>query len=365
MALVNAKCTNCGGVLQVDKSKDAMVCPYCGAAFIVEKAVQNFNVTNNITAEVVNIYGGKQDFEIVGGILKKYNGSSTNVEVPEGVLEIGADAFNKCKYLTSVTLPSSLKAIGNGAFFECKSLKSVVIPEGVTTIGDCAFARCSSLKNIVLPSTLKETGAAAFLDCAALTEVEIKGTTVGPLAFYGCKSLTKVSLPRSLKLICNYVFYKCGPIDLYYDGDTRALIKLYADCNKYLNIHTNNALDDKSIVNYLEKLFKKYRVCPEEFIDPEEGGFNTAYFTDGLTIPTIRSIFTNGQLLQGTLTLDEESLGKAIISSIGIFDGYTKIDTIVYPKGFHFVNCPICCGLNGLSMFGKCKKCGIKFIKQK
>lgn len=30
MALVNAKCTNCGGALQVDDNKEAAVCPVCG-----------------------------------------------------------------------------------------------------------------------------------------------------------------------------------------------------------------------------------------------------------------------------------------------------------------------------------------------
>lgn len=47
MALVNAKCTNCGGALQVDDDKEAAICPFCDSAFIVEKAVQNFNIINN------------------------------------------------------------------------------------------------------------------------------------------------------------------------------------------------------------------------------------------------------------------------------------------------------------------------------
>ena len=39
MNLVDAKCTNCAGVLKVDDSKEAAVCPYCGSAYIVEKAM--------------------------------------------------------------------------------------------------------------------------------------------------------------------------------------------------------------------------------------------------------------------------------------------------------------------------------------
>ena len=58
MPLVQAKCTNCGANLEINNTLDAAVCPYCGAAFIVEKAINNFNTTNHINAGVVNVYGG-------------------------------------------------------------------------------------------------------------------------------------------------------------------------------------------------------------------------------------------------------------------------------------------------------------------
>ena len=59
MPLVNAKCTNCGATLTVDKDKEAAVCQYCNSAFIVDKAINNYNITNNINANVVNIYGSE------------------------------------------------------------------------------------------------------------------------------------------------------------------------------------------------------------------------------------------------------------------------------------------------------------------
>jgi len=63
MPLVVAKCPQCGADLAVDNSKDAAVCPFCGSAYIVEKAINivNNNVTNNVTnnnniqTDVVNI----------------------------------------------------------------------------------------------------------------------------------------------------------------------------------------------------------------------------------------------------------------------------------------------------------------------
>ena len=69
MPLTQAKCTNCGANLEIDNTKDAAICPYCGTAFIVEKAINNYNTTNQIHADTVNIYGGNSaDFVIRGGV---------------------------------------------------------------------------------------------------------------------------------------------------------------------------------------------------------------------------------------------------------------------------------------------------------
>lgn len=43
---VPAKCTSCGDTVQVDRDKEAAVCPSCGSAFIVEKAINNYNANN-------------------------------------------------------------------------------------------------------------------------------------------------------------------------------------------------------------------------------------------------------------------------------------------------------------------------------
>lgn len=55
MPLVAAQCTNCGAALQVDNTKDAAVCQYCGSAFIVEKAIHNYEINNTYKIENANI----------------------------------------------------------------------------------------------------------------------------------------------------------------------------------------------------------------------------------------------------------------------------------------------------------------------
>lgn len=66
MPLVPAKCTVCGAVLTIDSTKEAAVCQSCGNAFVVEKAINNYNtynsVVNNITSDnlIVHIESEKE-----------------------------------------------------------------------------------------------------------------------------------------------------------------------------------------------------------------------------------------------------------------------------------------------------------------
>jgi len=141
MPFVQAKCTNCGGVLAVDDSLDAAVCPFCNTPYIVEKAINNYNITNNINVgdgATVNIYGGiEKDFEIKAGTLVKYIGESQEVVIPDIVTVIGEKAFYGLN-ITKVVLPKGLVSIKKEAFMNCKMLTDISIPETVK-IGSYAF----------------------------------------------------------------------------------------------------------------------------------------------------------------------------------------------------------------------------------
>jgi hypothetical protein len=53
MPLTPAKCTQCGASLQVDPSKDAAICEFCGTPFIVEKAIAQYATGNTPTAQAL------------------------------------------------------------------------------------------------------------------------------------------------------------------------------------------------------------------------------------------------------------------------------------------------------------------------
>ena len=55
--LVPAICTQCGATLEVDPSQETAVCKFCNTSFIIEKAINNYNVkyANIEHADNVNV----------------------------------------------------------------------------------------------------------------------------------------------------------------------------------------------------------------------------------------------------------------------------------------------------------------------
>ena len=141
------------------------------------------------------------DFVIENGVLKEYCGNETNVTIPDGVTEIGEEAFDGCSGLTSVTIPKGVKAIGEGAFDGCSSLTSVTIPEGVKAIEAWAFHGCSSLTSITIPEGVEAIKALAFHGCSSLTSITIPNSVIkiGTEIFLGCNNLKDVTLPEKFK----------------------------------------------------------------------------------------------------------------------------------------------------------------------
>ena len=160
---------------------------------------------------------GVEDFAIENGVLTKYKGAGGDVVIPEGVTEIGEDAFLGCSSLESVSIPEGVREIGEDAFAFCKSLKSVTIPEGVKKIGRDAFRGCGSLKTISTPGSVAEIGASAFRDCSSLESVSIpEGVKkIGREAFRFCGSLKTISIPASVAEIGEAAFTGCSGLKLF------------------------------------------------------------------------------------------------------------------------------------------------------
>ncbi|MGI6689323.1 MAG: leucine-rich repeat domain-containing protein [Christensenellales bacterium] len=140
-----------------------------------------------------------------------YGSSAETCVVPEGILQIGNNAFYDCSSLTAVTLPEGLQSIGDRAFYKCKSLTGITLPEGLQSIGDRAFYNCSSLTAVTLPEGLQSIGKEAFSDCGSLTAVTLPEglQSIGDRAFCNCLRLTGLTLPEGLQSIGDSAFCNC------------------------------------------------------------------------------------------------------------------------------------------------------------
>ena len=154
------------------------------------------------------------DFKIKKGVLIKYLGNSEDVVIPEGVTEIGNEAFRSCFYLESIEIPNGVTTIGNEAFTLCDSLRFIHIPNSVTSIGDGAFSWCESLQSVKIPDSVTSIGENAFWECKSLQSIEIPNgvTEIERDTFYGWKSLKSVKIPKSVKRIDSNAFYHCNRI---------------------------------------------------------------------------------------------------------------------------------------------------------
>ncbi len=155
-----------------------------------------------------------KDFVIVDGVLTKYNGLGGDVIVPDGVTQIGNEAFLDCTEVISVQMPDGLTGIGDWAFNGCTKLASVGMPDGVTDIGTHAFDGCAALETIKIPESVKNIGEWAFYRCSQLTKLTIpEGVmSIGSWAFVNCVNLTSFHLPASVSYLGQEVFSGCDSL---------------------------------------------------------------------------------------------------------------------------------------------------------
>lgn len=102
----------------------------------------------------------------ITGVAEDMRSDIETVIIPEGVVAIEPQAFQRCWNLTSVQFPSTLRTIGSDAFRLCISLKEITLPEGLQTIEAGAFTSCSikpGIKvDIRIPASVEYIGEEAF-----------------------------------------------------------------------------------------------------------------------------------------------------------------------------------------------------------
>ena len=250
---------------------------------------------------------------VENGVLAKcLDESATSVTIPEGVTEIGEDAFDGCESLESVEfggtmaqweavkskqnllgyVPAktvkcsdgewqkpSLLLVENGVAVKCldNSATNVSIPEGVTEIGLWAFRDCESLSSVVIPASVTEIGGGAFEGCESLSSVVIgEGVTkIGESAFEDCKSLTSVVIPKGVTEIGGSAFYECESLKsvVIGEGVTEIGERAFEDCESLESVVIGEGVTEIGRYAFSSCKSLKSVVIPEGVMEIDESAF--------------------------------------------------------------------------------------------
>ena len=176
--------------------------------FVVDPANQDYDSRDNCNA-VILTYNDELQF------------GCKNSTIPDGVVSIAEDAFNRCSGLTSITIPSSVTEIGGWSFW-FTGLTSINIPASVTYIGENPFAGCAALTEITVEegnpifdsrngcNAIVRTSTNELLSGCQNTLIPNDVTRIGNNAFYYCSTLSgELVIPENITSIGEYAFEKC------------------------------------------------------------------------------------------------------------------------------------------------------------
>ena len=134
-------------------------------------------------------------------------------EIPEGVREIGAHAFENCDDLTDVTIPASVVSIERNPFAYAQ-LELKLSPENsYFSLVDGVLFDETGTKLLVYPG-------GRVGDTYEIPE----GTTgIGEFAFTGSQQLSSVTVPENVTAIAPSAFWNCKNLRLYVWDESYAL----------------------------------------------------------------------------------------------------------------------------------------------
>lgn len=141
------------------------------------------------------------------------------VEIPDGVVRIGAHVLEETATLGQVSFPDSLAEIGDHAF-EGTQLRELELPFDVKVIGKYAFSRDYEVKKISFPENLTIIDDSAFSNCNSLVLVELpkKMEKIGEKAFAYNRSLKYLVFPENVTEFGKDAFKRCPMKEILFQG---------------------------------------------------------------------------------------------------------------------------------------------------
>lgn len=134
------------------------------------------------------------------------------VVLPNSVVEIKRNAFVNCSNIETIEFGEGIKKIGDYAFGV--NLKELNLPDGLEEIGYCAFSGLTNVTDLHIPSSISRIEDGAFMWCGVGALV-IPGNVkeIGEQAFYHCENLKSVVLEEGVEIIEEKAFDNCEALE--------------------------------------------------------------------------------------------------------------------------------------------------------
>ena len=335
----------------------------------------------------------EEDFTITNGVLEKYNGTATNVIIPEGVTQIksssgvfGYNGSTTATSIESITLPSTLVSIPSNPFTYCTSLKEIKVNEnnemfksvdnvlynksglellvypagktdkelsileGCKSLSSCAFYGNKTLEVLNLPLSLEVVNATTMSSETHIKTINVneKCTKIADGAFKNCIKIKTINLPEGIESIGNDAFSGCRSLDNFKIPKNVKSIgsNAFYYCNTLNNLEVPEgvknigesafenctALSDISLPNGLESIGK--------------GAFKYCWELASIKIPeNVTAI--NEEAFAYCTKLESIEMPKNIKNiEKATFEGCSKLTSVNLPDGLEsigndsFSNCP-------------------------
>lgn len=191
---------------------------------------------------------------------------------------ITAQAFQGCTNLSNVRIPDGITEIGPNAFEHC-AFEAIFLPNSLTKIHENAFGYCGNLKSVTIPASVTEIGTSAFQHNNKMTDVYVLGNNVQIAD--GAFNQGETYNFKNEKNKTSYEFSDWDPVTA--DGSTAHPLLLHIPNNttatqNYVNPYLrmlndpemedlfdriNEAYSEGEVKTNMNALFEKYGISPQ------------------------------------------------------------------------------------------------------
>ncbi len=190
--------------------------------------------------------------------LSQINGTNGHFIIPDGVTNVGYNAFNNCKSLNSISIPDSITSIESSAFSGC-GLSKVFISDidkwcsiqfGYETsnplYGADLYLNDKLLTELTISKEISAIKSYTFIGCASLTDLIIEASSIGHKAFSQCVNLTNLTIKPATTTMLSRAFSGCSNLRNVQFAANSSLNTInefaFSDCSELTNIEIPNSV---------------------------------------------------------------------------------------------------------------------------